>query len=327
MNELGNTPDGSQGFGVTVVIPTYCREEVLLDTLSSLFRQTLPADEILVVDQTRDHEPATAEYLRKWAQDEQIRWVRREHPSTTAAMNSGLLEAKSPLVLFLDDDVIPSSGLVYEHVQAYLGSSIWAVVGQVLQPNEVPLDRLPTSRAAGLNADLDFAFNSTRQTFVRNCLGGNLSVRRDKAIELGGFDENFCLTVAYRFETDFARRVWQHGGKVLFQPSASLRHLRASRGGTRSRASHLRSHLPDHSIGDYYFALVQGKQTEALSYIARRLLRSVTTRYHLRHPWWIVPRLIGEVRGLIGAIRLVRQGRRLLSRRDIDAALRTGPRN
>jgi len=36
-------------------------------------------------------------------------------------------------------------------------------------------------------------------------MGGNFSVKRDLALRLGGFDENF-VHVAYRFEAEFCDR-------------------------------------------------------------------------------------------------------------------------
>jgi GT2 family glycosyltransferase len=143
-------------------------------------------------------------------------------------------------------------------------------------------------------------------------MAGNLSVRRDRAIAVGGFDENFVGT-AFRFETEFCRRLIAAGGRVLFQPTARILHLRAPRGGTRSYGNHLTSASAAHGVGDYYFALRGGLTVEALAYIAWRPLRQVRTRFHLRRPWWIAPKLVGEMRALAWAIRLARRGPRLLS--------------
>ncbi|MBI2478234.1 MAG: glycosyltransferase [Planctomycetia bacterium] len=44
---------------IAVGIPTYCRGEVLLDTLRQVLQQSPLADEIIVVDQTPEHAPAT----------------------------------------------------------------------------------------------------------------------------------------------------------------------------------------------------------------------------------------------------------------------------
>src|SRR5437868_3122650 len=88
------------------------------------------------------------------------------------------------------------------------------------------MDRSPRP---GLGACLDFPFNSAIPAQVANVMAGNLSVRREMALAVGGFDENF-VGVAYRFETEFCRRLLRAGGRVLFQPAASIHHLRTPTG-------------------------------------------------------------------------------------------------
>ncbi len=297
---------------VTVAIPTYGRERVLVETIECLLGQDPPAAEILVVDQTPEHEPGTRASLRELDARGKIRWIRLPIPSIPHAMNTALCQARFPVVLFLDDDVIPAPGLLRNHWRNYADKSVWSVVGQVLQPGESPTASVREEYGNGLAADLAFPFNSSQQRLVHNCMAGNLSVRRERAIAIGGFDENF-VAVAYRFETEFGRRVWKQGGKILFEPLASIRHLRAGQGGTRTWLNQFRSHKPDHPIGDYYFALLHGTRREAFLYSTHRFVRSVTTRFHLRHPWWIPSKLVGEIRGLLGAMRLARQGQKLLS--------------
>ena len=145
-------------------------------------------------------------------------------------------------------------------------------------------------------------------------MAGNLSVRRDRAIEIGGFDENF-IGVAYRFETEFCRRIWQNGGKVLYEPAASIRHLRAESGGTRSYGNHLTSASPMHGVGDYYFALKHGVNSETVQYILKRSFKEIYTRFHLKHPWWIPVKLFGEMSALLLAIKLHKKGPKLIEHR------------
>ena len=297
---------------VTVAIPTFGREGVLLDTIRHLLDQRCRAAELLIVDQTPKHENATRQTLDEWDQAGAIRWLQLARPSITAAMNTALREAKSPIVLFIDDDIVPNPDLVGLHAKCHQENDVWAVTGQVLQPGESACDAQPPDRGNGLVADLDFPFNSTRQCDVRSCMAGNLSVRRDRALGIGGFDENF-RGVAYRFETEFARRIWHNGGRVLFEPAASIRHLRSNDGGTRIHGNHLASGSPTHGVGDYYFALLHGWNGETILYIARRIVREVSTRFHLKHPWWIPVKLVGEMRAILWACRLVRQGPRLIT--------------
>ena len=295
---------------VTAAIPTYGREEVLLDTIHALLGLNVPPDEIVVIDQTPRHQAAVEAALRSLDSKGAIRWIRLDKPSIPMAMNRALREATHELVLYLDDDIIPGPNLIEGHRRAYVMREIWAVSGQVLQPGQSEIEA-PAGRRHSPWGDLDFPYNQNRGAWVDNVMAGNLSVRRDAALEIGGFDENF-VGVAYRFETEFARRLVASGGKIWFEPSASIRHLQAPSGGTRMHGSHLTSASPAHSVGDYYFALTVLERR--WPYIAGRMSRSVRTRFHLTHPWWIPVKLTGELRGLLLALRLRKKGPRLISR-------------
>src|SRR5690242_5595977 len=48
---------------VSVIIPTYNRDEVLQQTLECVLRQEPSPREIIVVDQTKEHNAATRKYL------------------------------------------------------------------------------------------------------------------------------------------------------------------------------------------------------------------------------------------------------------------------
>jgi len=292
---------------VSAAIPTYGREEVLLDTIHALLALPVRPDEILIVDQTEKHSAVVETTLKALDARGAIRWIRRSPPSIPASMNHALRAAAGELVLFLDDDIHPAPRLIEAHRRAHRSEEIWAVSGQVLQPGQTEIDAPPERRSRW--GDMDFPYNQNRGAWVDNVMAGNLSVRRAAALAIGGFDENF-VGVAYRFETDFARRIVAAGGRIWFEPSASIRHLQAPSGGTRTHGNHLTSASPAHSVGDYYFALMTLERGRA-RYMASRMVRAVRTRFHLTHPWWIPVKLVGELRGLALALRLRRRGRSL----------------
>jgi GT2 family glycosyltransferase len=297
---------------ISLIIPTFDREQVLLDTVHALFSLPLDDCELLIVDQTTRHDDSTTAALRQFERDGRLRWIRLSEPSIPHAMNTGLRTARHDLVLFLDDDIVPATGLIKAHAAAYDEfPDATAVVGQVLQPGEVPGVALRRSSPRGLRDDLDFPFWSSARAWVANVMAGNLSVKRERALAIGGFDENFA-GVAYRFETEFSRRIIRGGGRILFEPAASLRHLRAERGGTRSQGSHLTSASPRHGMGDYYFAMQSGWSAETVSYMLRRPFREVATRFHARHPWYIPVKLLGEVRAFAAAWSRHRRGPKLI---------------
>lgn len=309
---------------LSIAIATYERGEVLLETVRALLAMPVKADELIVIDQTPAPPVAVADQLRAWDAAGDIRWLRLDRPSVPHAMNAGLQEARSEIVLFVDDDVVPSATLVSGHRAAYAAAgNVWGVVGQVLQPGEEPLPVSSAAEPSGFRRDLSFRFCSTQPRSVANVIGCNMSVLRSCALQVGGFDENFS-GAAYRFETEFCRRLLGAGGEVRFEPQASLRHLRATRGGTRAGGGHMASASPRHGMGDYYFALQSGLTLESTAYMLVRPFREVRTRFHLRHPWYIPVKLVGEVRAFAAAVEAYRRGPRLLPSRPGAAAASVG---
>jgi GT2 family glycosyltransferase len=326
---------------VTVVIPTFGREGVLLETVAQVL--ALAPDGLLVVDQTPEHDAATVARLAAWDAEGAIRWIRLDKPSIPRAMNTGLieagdagsvgvppassgsgkdarapgnshlpqsstLEARDGIVLFLDDDIIPSPGLLDAHRRAHdEHPDAVAVIGQILQPGEQPT-------ACG---DA-FQFCSDSPRWISTAMAGNMSVKRRRAVAVGGFDENF-LGAAYMFETEFARRLLASGGKIFFEPSASIRHLRADRGGTRFHGTHFRTVTPAHSSGAYYNMFLASGISGSAGRVVRRLASSVATRHHMRNPWWIPATLVAEIRGLAQALALYLKGPRLLAEKILNA--------
>src|SRR2546430_4730343 len=262
--------------GLTIVVPTYGRGEVLLETLKHLFALNPSASEIIVIDQTEEHSSQVSSTLEAWQGSGLMRWLRLEHPSIPGAMNRGLLEASHPIVLFLDDDIIPHSGLVEAHVSALEETGAALVAGRVIQPWQVGRD---------FSDEDSLHFASLRPAWISDFMGGNFSVRRNAALQLGGFDEQF-VRVAYNFEAEFAYRIRRGGHRIYYEPAAFIHHLRVSGGGTRTFGDHLRSHRPNHAVGAYYFILRTWSGWQSLVRFLARPLQAIATRHHVRRPWW-----------------------------------------
>lgn len=286
---------------VSIVVPTFERHEILVETLRGLLALDPPAAEIVVVDQSARHPPGTEQALAQLERTGAIRRWRRSAPSIPGAMNDGLLAARSEVVLFCDDDVEADRRLAGTHAEAHRAFPRALIAGQVLQPGEVP-EPLEGER---------FEFRSTLPQEVREFVGCNFSVRRDVLVALGGFDESF-VAAAYRYEGELCDRARRAGVSTRFEPRASVRHLRAPRGGTRAWGDHLRTARPSHAVGEYYYLLRARERAGRWLELGRRPLRAVRTRHHLRRPWWIPVTLFAEATGLLWALWLAARRPRLL---------------
>lgn len=87
-------------FRVSVIVPTYNYGRFLAETLDSVFRQTVPAHEVIVVDDgSTDDTPAVAARY-----GERVVYLRQPNRGVAAARNAGVDRATGDWLAFLDAD-------------------------------------------------------------------------------------------------------------------------------------------------------------------------------------------------------------------------------
>jgi len=297
---------------ITVAIPTYGRDQVLVDTIRHVLALVPPPAQVIVLDQSKEHIPEVVRTLEDWHLSAAIRWIRLSEPSIPGAMNRGLIEAKNEIVLFLDDDILPEPGLLQAHVNGHKRANSGLVAGRIIQPWQEGID---------FSYDNEFHFACCRPTVIEEFMAGNFSICRDLALKIGGFDEQF-VRVAYNFEAEFAYRWRNAGHRIYFEQAATVHHLRVAAGGTRMFGEHLRSFRPNHAVGAYYYFIRTWSGRKSIAQFLGRPLRAISTRHHLCRPWWIPATLIAELSGLAWAIALAFRGPRYVSpkadKREID---------
>jgi len=80
-----------------------------------------------------------------------------------------------------------------------------------------------------------FPMNYAYRCRTANLPSGNFSIRREWAILVGGFDENYTKTCGE--DAEFSWRFYKAGGNAIYDPEATLVHLAAPRGGNRALVS------------------------------------------------------------------------------------------
>jgi len=208
---------------VSLIIPTYNREELLIQTVRDALAQTYTPLEIIVVDQSARHETETEKFLRSVSS--RILYLRESVPSLSRARNIGGRRATGPLLIFVDDDVSLPPDFVAQHVSGYRSGAV-AAQGRIVE--SAKLNHKP--------AWLDFKNRSTggnNYPFagVTNVLTGcNMSVLKRVFEDLNGFDERFTK-LALNEDTDFGYRLYRAGHKIVYLPEAWLKHHRSRVGG------------------------------------------------------------------------------------------------
>ena len=227
---------------ISVIIPTYQREEPLRDTINDILQQDYPHFEILVVDQTAQHQPEIQTFLADLAAAQKIHWWRLVWASLPGARNYGVRRARGEIVLFIDDDVRLETGFLAAHARNYLERpEVGAVAGRVFDRmklsesenyGEYTIEDLPPEAndpaIAWYHFDLVHTIKAQPVISARGC---NMSFRREIFTKFGlRFDERFRGS-AVREESDFCLRLRKTGYQIWFDPAAHLVHLGEETGG------------------------------------------------------------------------------------------------
>jgi peptidoglycan-N-acetylglucosamine deacetylase len=115
---------------VTVLIPAYNEEAVVVDTVKSALASNYPKLQILVIDDgSKDR---TAELVRaNFSRDSRVRLLLQANRGKPAALNHGLSEAIGEIVVSIDADTIIDPDAVPRLVRHFVDPKVGAVAGNV----------------------------------------------------------------------------------------------------------------------------------------------------------------------------------------------------
>jgi glycosyltransferase involved in cell wall biosynthesis len=189
---------------ISVIIPAYNAAKTIGETIDSALGQTLPPDEIIVVDDgstdgTGDHPILAAP---------SVRVVRQDNAGTAAALNCGLAEANGDLIAFLDaDDLWIAEKLEWQVAVLRLGRGFIGVGGYVEAfacPTSTPAERarwdLPDGPQPGW-------------------VLGTMLVHREGVEMAGAFPEG----IRAGYHIDWMARLREYGDGIEMMPEVVLR--------------------------------------------------------------------------------------------------------
>ena len=215
---------------ITISIQTYNRAKMLAETLESLSGLYCPDEidyEILVVDNNSSDN--TSEVIDRYSKllPERLRSVHEHKCGLSYARNCALKHARGEIVGFIDDDVKVDSGWLEAVYKTFMESHASAVGGRsyLVYPSSRPV-WLPREREYLLSG-LDYGDQRLVDT-DKDLFGLNLSIQRETALKLGGFDTNLGRrgkSLICGEEKDLLDRIRKTGGIVVYEPKAVVWHI------------------------------------------------------------------------------------------------------
>ena len=169
----------------TVIVPTYNRSDELSGMLTSLARQTCREFEVLVIDDASAK--PIADQISESGWPFKLRIKRNEKNSGPGkSRNTGVLLARSDLLLFTDDDCRPDPGWVEYFILAMesAGADVGGLGGQTLAEGKDIF-----SRYYDFHRLLDpLPHDRNNPDYIPYLVTANCAVRKDALLHSGGFD-------------------------------------------------------------------------------------------------------------------------------------------
>jgi GT2 family glycosyltransferase len=213
---------------LSIVIVSYNARQDLERCLESL--QSPPptiAHETIVVD--NDSTDGSADAARRWTGVRVIQ--NRPNVGFAAANNVGIRASQGRYLLLLNSDTVVPEGAIDKLVAVIEAQPDVAVVGPRLVDGKgraelsfgrmiTPINEIRQKRLAQSGA----VEQLTQQRHYPDWVSGAcLLVRREDAEAVGLLDERFFM---YTEDVDFCAAIRARGGKILFEPTIEIVHLR-----------------------------------------------------------------------------------------------------
>lgn len=100
---------------ISVIVPVYNREDLILRCLDSIFQQTIPPQELIIVD--NNSTDSTYEIVKKWIQSHKgnsvhFKLIQEEKKGACNARQKGLENAEGEYLIFFDSDDVMIQNLI-----------------------------------------------------------------------------------------------------------------------------------------------------------------------------------------------------------------------
>ncbi len=200
---------------VSIIVPAYNEEMVIVKSIQSLMKQSYPYIEIIVVDDgSSDQTYKLAQKLEFDKGNRSLVVLKKENGGKARALNFGMEHSKGDLIMVVDSDSKISDDAVELMVKYFDDEQIGAVAGSVFISNRV--NTLTKLQALEYIEGLNMVRNG--QAFFRlvSIIPGPIGMFRKSALkEVGGYDSD-----TFAEDADLTMKLIGKGYKIEFEADA-----------------------------------------------------------------------------------------------------------
>jgi GT2 family glycosyltransferase len=197
---------------VSVVVCTRNGARTLHDCLTGLDRLDYPDYEVIIVDDGSTDASAAI------ASEYDVRLISTENRGLSVARNTGMEAATGEIVVYTDDDARPDPDWLRYLAWSFLTTDHASIGG----PNIAPGGDGPIATCVA-NAPGGPVHVLLTDEIAEHIPGCNMAFRRDRLIEIGGFDPRFRTAGD---DVDLCWRMQYRGWTIGFNPAAMVWHHR-----------------------------------------------------------------------------------------------------
>lgn len=202
---------------ISVCVCTFRRPDGLSSTLASMrqARYPTPAVEFVVVDNDAAGSARDVALARDWGLPGELRYEVEPTSGVGHARNRCLRIARGRWICFVDDDEVVSTDWLVRLWERAQHDGADGVFGPVVALTPY----LPPWHVGSGFFDRHHAVSGTAMDW-RHCASGNVLIRKDLVLGLGGFDADFARSGAE--DTDLFRRCRDAGARLVWCEEAVI---------------------------------------------------------------------------------------------------------
>jgi glycosyltransferase involved in cell wall biosynthesis len=218
---------------ISVIIASRDRSALLQETLDAISAQDppgLPVEVIVVDNGSVDDTPdVVASASRRMPFD--VKYLYEGRPGKSHALNTAVTHARGEIMVFTDDDVLPSPGWLAAFVRALDETQADFATGRILPRWEATPPRWLSPQMYGALSVADGGTERLRLAKDVNTqvtpMGGNLAVRRRVVERIGGWNPDLGSlkgTLRTGEDHEFALEMFDAGFVGVYEPDACVSH-------------------------------------------------------------------------------------------------------